>query len=166
MIIICFVYQAICSGYFHNAAKIRGIGEYANLRTSIPCHLHPSSSLYGAGSTPEYIVYHEVVLTTKEYMQNVTAVDPLWLAELGPMFFYVKRSHSTLAGKRLEERSVVEEQEKEFQEKIQQDILEKKSSITNTKKKASALFRVADIGSKRHKKTTQLPLALLNATTD
>jgi len=30
------------------------------------------------------------VMTSKEYMQCVTAVEPEWLAELGPMFFSVK----------------------------------------------------------------------------
>ena len=40
---------------------------------------------------PEYIVYHELVMTSKEYMQCVTAVDPEWLAELGPMFFSIKQ---------------------------------------------------------------------------
>ncbi len=30
------------------------------------------------------------VFTSKEYMQCVTAVDPEWLAELGPMFFSIK----------------------------------------------------------------------------
>jgi len=37
--------KCICSGYFHNAAKIKGIGEYVNLRTGIPCVLHPSSAI-------------------------------------------------------------------------------------------------------------------------
>eukprot|EP00922_Rhytidocystis_sp_ex-Travisia-forbesii_P021200 GHVS01031088.1.p1 GENE.GHVS01031088.1~~GHVS01031088.1.p1 ORF type:complete len:188 (+),score=25.77 GHVS01031088.1:2-565(+) len=86
------VRKAICSGFFHNASKLRGIGEYVNLRTSIPCHLHPTSALYSAGYTPEYIVYHEVVMTTKEFMRHVTAVDAQWLAEMGPMFFYLKES--------------------------------------------------------------------------
>lgn len=84
------VRKAICSGYFHNAAKLKGIGEYSNLRSFAPCHLHPSSALYGMGCTPDYVVYHEVVITTKEYMRNVTAVDAEWLSELGPMFFYLK----------------------------------------------------------------------------
>lgn len=89
------VRKAICAAYFHNAAKIKGIGEYINLRTGIVCHLHPSSSLYGLGFTPDYVVYHELILTTKEYMQCVTAVDAAWLAELGPMFFSVKESYRT-----------------------------------------------------------------------
>ena len=84
------VRKAICSAYFHNAAKMKGIGEYSNARTGMPCHLHPSSALYGMGVSPDYIVYHELVYTHKEYMNNVTAVDPEWLAELGPMFFAIK----------------------------------------------------------------------------
>lgn len=56
----------------------------------MPCHLHPSSALYGLGFTPDYVVYHELVFTTKEYMQCVSAVEPEWLAELGPMFFSIK----------------------------------------------------------------------------
>ena len=59
------VRKAICSAYFHNAAKLKGIGEYVNCRSGIPCFLHPSSALYGLGYTPDYIVYHELVYTTK-----------------------------------------------------------------------------------------------------
>jgi len=87
------VRKAICASYFHNAARLKGIGEYVNMRTGMVCHLHPSSALYGLGYTPDYIVYHELVMTSKEYMQCVTAVDPLWLAELGPMFYSVKESY-------------------------------------------------------------------------
>ena len=56
----------------------------------MPCHMHPSSALYGLGYTPDYVIYHELVFTSKEYMQCVTAVEPEWLAELGPMFFSIK----------------------------------------------------------------------------
>ena len=77
------VRKCICSAYFHQAARIKGIGEYVNCRTGMPCHLHPTSALYGLGYTPDYIVYHELVMTSKEYMQCVTAVDPYWLAEMG-----------------------------------------------------------------------------------
>lgn len=50
-------------------ARFKGIGEYVNARTGMPAHLHPSSALYGLGYTPDYVVYHELVATTKEYMQ-------------------------------------------------------------------------------------------------
>ena len=44
------------------------------------------------GFTPDYVVYHELVMTSREYMQSVTAVEGEWLAELGPMFYSVKES--------------------------------------------------------------------------
>ncbi|KAJ1749407.1 Pre-mRNA-splicing factor ATP-dependent RNA helicase PRP16 [Coemansia sp. RSA 1821] len=84
--------QCVCSAYFHQAARSKSLGEYTNLRTGMPCHLHPTSALYGMGFTPDYIVYHELVYTSKEYMQCVTAVDPHWLAEMGPMFFSVREA--------------------------------------------------------------------------
>lgn len=84
------VRKAICSSYFHNAARMKGIGEYYNLRSGVPCVLHPTSSIYALGFTPDYVVYHELIMTSKEYMQCVTAADPQWLAEMGPMFFSIK----------------------------------------------------------------------------
>ena len=43
------VRKTICSAYFHQAVKQKGIAEYVNLRTGMPCHLHPTSALYGLG---------------------------------------------------------------------------------------------------------------------
>ena len=65
------------------------------MRTGMPCHLHPTSALFGMGFTPDYIIYHELVMTSKEYMQCVTSVDGYWLAELGPIFYTVKESLKT-----------------------------------------------------------------------
>jgi pre-mRNA-splicing factor ATP-dependent RNA helicase DHX38/PRP16 len=69
------VRKCICSAYFHQAAKLKGIGEYINLRTGMACHMHPTSAIHGRGFTPDFIVYHELIMTSKEYMQCVTAVD-------------------------------------------------------------------------------------------
>ncbi|KAJ8025069.1 ATP-dependent RNA helicase DHX8 [Holothuria leucospilota] len=33
------------------------------------------------------VIYHELVLTTKEYMREVTTCDPKWFVELAPSFF-------------------------------------------------------------------------------
>lgn len=81
--------KCICSGYYHQAAKYKGSGEYINLRTSVAVQLHPTSSLY-ASHPPDYIVYHELILTAKVYVSTVTAVDPHWLADLGGVFYSVK----------------------------------------------------------------------------
>ena len=117
------VRKAICSAFFHNAAKFKGIGEYVNCRSGIPCHLHPTSALYGLGYTPDYIVYHELVYTTKEYMQCVTAVEPEWLAELGPRFFSIKEgSHSLI---------LAQQREKERQEKAAKLRIEEAAKASN-----------------------------------
>ncbi|PWZ01148.1 putative PRP16-RNA-dependent ATPase [Testicularia cyperi] len=95
------VRKCITSGYFHQAARSAGIGEYANYRTGMKMHLHPTSALYGLGFTPEFVVYHQVILTSKEMMNTVTQVDPHWLAELGAAFYSIKERNTTsLATKR------------------------------------------------------------------
>lgn len=84
--------KCICKSYFHQAAMLKNLKEYQNLRTGMPCHLHPTSALFNAGSLPKYIIYHELVMTTKEYMHCATAVQAEWLADLGPMFYSLRRS--------------------------------------------------------------------------
>ena len=42
----------------------QGIGEYVNMLTGIPSSLHPSSALFGLGYTPDYVTYHELILTS------------------------------------------------------------------------------------------------------
>lgn len=84
------VRRVLCSAYFHQAACAKGIGEYVHLRSGMPCHLHVTSSLYGLGYLPDYVIYHELVLTSKEYMNIVTSVDPYWLAEFGGVYYSVK----------------------------------------------------------------------------
>ncbi|KFB45946.1 AGAP008528-PA-like protein [Anopheles sinensis] len=117
------VRKCICSAYFYQAARLKGIGEYVNLRTGMPCHLHPTSALYGLGTTPDYVVYHELIMTAKEYMQCATAVDGYWLAELGPMFFSVKETGKSGRDKRrqaVEHQNAMEVQMREAQQQMEQ----------------------------------------------
>ncbi|KAL1603510.1 DEAH-box RNA helicase prp16 [Paraconiothyrium brasiliense] len=95
--------KCICSGYYHQAAKVKGIGEYINLRTSVTIQLHPTSALYGLGYLPDYVVYHELILTSKEYMSCVTSVDPHWLADLGAVFYSIKEKGYSARDKRITE---------------------------------------------------------------
>ena len=94
------VRRCVCSGYYHQAARRKGLGEYINLRTSVSVQLHPTSALFNSGDPPDYVVYHELILTSKEYMSCVTAVDALWLADLGGVFYSVKEKGYGAAGRR------------------------------------------------------------------
>jgi pre-mRNA-splicing factor ATP-dependent RNA helicase DHX38/PRP16 len=107
--------KCICSGYYHQAAKVKGIGEYINLRTSVTVQLHPTSALYGLGYLPDYVVYHELILTSKEYMSCVTSVDPHWLADLGGVFYSLKEKGYSGRDKRIFENEFNRKMEIELQ---------------------------------------------------
>ncbi|XP_056646723.1 pre-mRNA-splicing factor ATP-dependent RNA helicase PRP16 [Diorhabda sublineata] len=130
------VRKCICSAYFHQAARLKGIGEYVNCRTGMPCHLHPTSALFGLGNTPDYVVYHELVMTAREYMQCVTAVDGHWLAELGPMFFSLKETGKSGRAKKKQAAEHLLEMESQMQMaqeemKARKEAAEKKVAAMN-----------------------------------
>nr|XP_046233744.1 ATP-dependent RNA helicase DHX8-like [Scatophagus argus] len=81
------VQKAICSGFFRNAAKKHPHDGYRTLVDQQVVYLHPASTLFNR--QPEWLVYHELVLTTKEYMREVTTIDPRWLVEFAPAFYRV-----------------------------------------------------------------------------
>jgi ATP-dependent RNA helicase DHX8/PRP22 len=77
--------KCIVAGFFMNAAKKDAQEGYKTVVESQPVFIHPSSALFN--KNPEWVIYHELVLTTKEYMRNILAVEPKWLVELAPKFF-------------------------------------------------------------------------------
>jgi hypothetical protein len=40
---------------------------------------------------PEWVVFHEVIVTTKEFMREVTAIKAMWLTEIAPHFYESKK---------------------------------------------------------------------------
>lgn len=94
------VRKAICSGFFRNAAKKDPQEGYKTLVEGTPVYIHPSSALFNRN--PEWLVYHELVLTTREYCHNVTAVEPKWLVEVAPQFFKVADANKISKRKRQE----------------------------------------------------------------
>jgi ATP-dependent RNA helicase DHX8/PRP22 len=81
------VRRALCSGFFRNAARKDPQEGYKTLTEGTPVYLHPSSALFGKQA--EWVIYHTLVLTTKEYMHCTTAIEPKWLVEAAPTFFRV-----------------------------------------------------------------------------
>jgi len=76
---------SICSGYFINAAKKDPNEGYKTLVDQQPVYIHPSSSLFN--KQPEYLIFHQLVLTSKEYMRECLAIDPKWLFRVAPNFY-------------------------------------------------------------------------------
>ena len=79
------VRKAICSGYFRNAAKKDPQEGYKTMADGQTVYIHPGSSLFQ--KNPDMVIYHELILTSKEYMREVMTIDAKWLVELAPNFY-------------------------------------------------------------------------------
>lgn len=84
--------KTLVSGFFMNAAKRDSQVGYKTIGGNTAVGIHPSSSLYG--KEYEYVMYHSLVLTTREYMSQVTSIDPNWLVETAPHFYKVTDEES------------------------------------------------------------------------
>ncbi|XP_030938377.1 pre-mRNA-splicing factor ATP-dependent RNA helicase DEAH1-like isoform X1 [Quercus lobata] len=80
--------KAITSGFFPNSARLQKNGSYRTVKHPQTVHIHPSSGL--AQILPRWVIYHELVLTTKEYMRQVTELKPEWLVEIAPHYYQLK----------------------------------------------------------------------------
>lgn len=68
--------QAIASGFFFHAARKDPQEGYKTVVEQTPVFIHPSSALFQR--QPDWVVYHELVLTSKEYMREVSDIR-LWV---------------------------------------------------------------------------------------
>ncbi|XP_020082308.1 pre-mRNA-splicing factor ATP-dependent RNA helicase DEAH1-like isoform X1 [Ananas comosus] len=80
--------KAITSGFFHHSAKLQKNGSYRTVKNPQTVYIHPNSGL--AQVLPHWVIYHELVLTTKEFMRQVTELKPEWLVEIAPHFYQLK----------------------------------------------------------------------------
>lgn len=96
------VRQALCSGFFRNSARKDPQEGYKTLIEGTPVYMHPSSALFGKPA--EHVVFHTLVMTTKEYMQNATVIEPKWLVEAAPTFFKVANAKDGLSKRKKAER--------------------------------------------------------------
>lgn len=88
--------RAICSGFFRHVCKKDPQEGYRTLMDNQQVYMHPSSALYTRN--PDWIVYHELVMTTKEYLRDCCTVEPHWLIQLAPHLF--KHADTTRLSKR------------------------------------------------------------------
>ncbi|TNV84818.1 hypothetical protein FGO68_gene10396 [Halteria grandinella] len=79
------VRKAFASGFFYNTAKLSKSGNYKTLKNQHTVHIHPSSSMFE--TLPKWVIYHELVFTTKEFMRNIIEITPEWLLEIAPHYY-------------------------------------------------------------------------------
>ncbi|KAK8849593.1 hypothetical protein IAR55_004928 [Kwoniella newhampshirensis] len=134
------VRKCITAGYFHQAARVKGIGEYMNIRTGLPCVLHPTSALYGLGYMPDYVVYHE------QYMMCVTSVDPYWLADLGSVFFSIREKNFDALARARANRDFSKKTEMEAEMARQREDLERSKAEKIRQEAVSKTPRIGGLG--------------------
>eukprot|EP00658_Telonema_sp_P-2_P015087 TRINITY_DN1577_c0_g1_i6.p2 TRINITY_DN1577_c0_g1~~TRINITY_DN1577_c0_g1_i6.p2 ORF type:complete len:223 (+),score=48.82 TRINITY_DN1577_c0_g1_i6:225-893(+) len=82
--------KAIASGFFYNAAKLGRTGDYKTVKNQQTVHVHPQSCLFQKEVPPRWLIFHELVYTSKEYMRNIIEIESSWLVEIAPHFFKQK----------------------------------------------------------------------------
>jgi ATP-dependent RNA helicase DDX35 len=80
--------KCLVAGYFSQAARRHADGTYRTVRGKHALEIHPGSVLFKY--PPEWVIFHETVLTSKEYMREVTSIDASWLTEMAPHFYELK----------------------------------------------------------------------------
>ncbi|KAJ8907632.1 hypothetical protein NDN08_007742 [Rhodosorus marinus] len=82
--------KAIASGFFYNATRLEKGGTYRTLKNPHTVHIHPSSCLFKSEKLPRWLIYHELVFTTKEFMRQVIQIESAWLLEIAPFYYQSK----------------------------------------------------------------------------
>ncbi|KAL6129746.1 hypothetical protein ACLB2K_073095 [Fragaria x ananassa] len=79
--------KAITSSFLPHSAKQQINGSYRTVKEpdSPSIRIHPNSGM--AQVLPRWVVYHDLVPTTGEYMRQVTEIKPEWLVELAPHYY-------------------------------------------------------------------------------
>ena len=75
--------KAILAGYFMQVAHLER-KSYVVVKDNQTVILHPSTVLR---RKPEWVLYNEFVLTSKNYIRTVTEIRPQWLFEIAPHYY-------------------------------------------------------------------------------
>jgi pre-mRNA-splicing factor ATP-dependent RNA helicase DHX15/PRP43 len=76
--------KALTSAMFMQVAHRQSTGNYLTAKDNQVVAIHPSSVI---SSRPEWVLYEEFALTTKNFIRTVTVTHVDWLVELAPHYF-------------------------------------------------------------------------------
>lgn len=80
------VSRCLAAALFLNTALLHPSGSYRTAKDGKETFIHPSSVLFGR-KKPECVLFCELVLTTKQYMRDIQAIEPEWLVQIAPHYF-------------------------------------------------------------------------------
>ena len=79
------IQKSLTAGFFPNAARLqRGGDSYRTVKNGMTVYLHPSSTLFQIN--PKWVLFYELVLTSREYMRSNMPLQPEWLTEVAPHY--------------------------------------------------------------------------------
>lgn len=86
------IQKSLISGFFPNIVKLSKMGDsYQKLKQGQPVFIHPSSSIYSLKPPPKLLLYHELVLTSKEFMRSCMIInDDKLVTNCGSHYFSAK----------------------------------------------------------------------------
>lgn len=91
--------KCLVSGYFMQVAHLEKSGHYLTIKDNQVVALHPSTCLT---HKPEWVLYNEFVLTSKNFVRTVTQVRGEWLVELASSYYDVSQFAKSEAKSQLE----------------------------------------------------------------
>ncbi|KAJ0033775.1 hypothetical protein NQD34_000882 [Periophthalmus magnuspinnatus] len=91
--------RALCTGYFMQVAHLERTGHYLTVKDNQVVQLHPSTVL---DHKPEWVLYNEFVLTTKNYIRTCTDIKPEWLVKIAPQYYEMSNFPQCEAKRQLE----------------------------------------------------------------
>ena len=80
--------KSVTAGFFYHTAQLQKTLDYRTVKFPQTVHIHPSSTLHN--TQPRWVVYHELVFTTKEFMRQIIEIKPEWLVEIAPHYYKKK----------------------------------------------------------------------------
>eukprot|EP01121_Diplochlamys_sp_Union-15-3_P006129 TRINITY_DN16640_c0_g1_i1.p1 TRINITY_DN16640_c0_g1~~TRINITY_DN16640_c0_g1_i1.p1 ORF type:complete len:603 (-),score=113.94 TRINITY_DN16640_c0_g1_i1:51-1859(-) len=92
--------KALVCGFFMRVAHLESSGHYLTIKDNQVVALHPSN---GLDFKPEWVLYNEFVLTSKNFIRTCTAIEPEWLLDISP-HYYDLSNFPVCAAKRVLER--------------------------------------------------------------
>jgi len=91
--------KALVAGFFMQIAHLERTGHYLTVKDSQVVQLHPSTVL---DHKPDWVLYNEFVLTTKNYIRTVSDIKPEWLVKMAPQYYDMNNFPMCEAKRKLE----------------------------------------------------------------
>ncbi|XP_045818351.1 probable pre-mRNA-splicing factor ATP-dependent RNA helicase DEAH2 isoform X2 [Trifolium pratense] len=105
--------KAMLAGYFMQVAHLERTRYYLTVKNNQEVHLHPSNCL---DHKPEWVIYNECVLTSRNYISTVTNICGEWLVDIAPHYYDLSNFPQCEAKRVLEK--LYKKREKEKDDKL------------------------------------------------